>query len=149
MPISTSNDGLEQMNFAFLIYLLNGPLEQLQETLDPIMSRLNSTPGLTTSMTAQYVPNYIGFQSSFFAADSVGYNRLTVSRLWGEQAVANQSGVEQTLRQFSAQFLQGTCVSGEGVQNKSSDDSALSPAWRRTVVEMSALVSCLLPPILC
>ncbi|CAA9963606.1 GlcD FAD/FMN-containing dehydrogenase [Pyrenophora teres f. maculata] len=136
MPISTSNDGLPQMNFAFLIYLLNGSLGQLQGALDPIMSRLNATPEFTTSITTQYVPNYLGFQSSFFVADKVGNNRLTVSRLWGEQAVANKSGVEQTLRKFSSQMLQGTCVSGEGVQKKSSDDSALNPAWRRTVVEM-------------
>lgn len=149
MPISTSNDSMPQMNFAFLIYLLNGPLQQLQGTLNPIMSRLNATPGLTSAITAQYVPNYLGFQSSFFVADSVGNNRLTVSRLWGEQAVANKSGVEQTLRKFSNQFLQGTCVSGEGVQNKPGNDSALNPAWRRTVVEMSELVSRTFPPIVC
>jgi hypothetical protein len=137
MPISASNGSLPQMNFAFLIYSLTGSLAKLQEILDPIMSRLHVTPGLNSSIAAQYVPNYLDFQSSFFVSDKVGNNRITVSRLWDERAVGDRSGVEQTIRLFSDQFFQGTFVSGEGVQSKSSDDSALNPAWRRTVVHMS------------
>jgi hypothetical protein len=137
MPISVANDSLPQMNFAFLIYSLTSSLAELQDILDPIMSRLNTTSGLTLSIAAQYVPNYLDFQSSFFVSDKVGSNRVTVSRLWDERAVGDMTNVEQAIRKFSDQFLQGTFVSGKGVQSKSSDDSALNPAWRRTVVHMS------------
>lgn len=136
MPIAESNAS-PKMNFTFLIYALSESLAFLQAALEPLLTRLNSTPGLEVSVIMQESPSYHSFQSVFLAAAPVGMNRVTAGRLWDSSAVEDTVGVTRTLRIFSNQFLQGTFVSGEGVQNKSADNSALHPSWRRTVVHMS------------
>jgi hypothetical protein len=135
MPLVTSNSSSSQMNFAFMVYTLTSSLVHLQTTLDPIMKRLNSIHGLTTSITSQYVPSYLDHHYAFFVADKVGNNRMTVSRLWDRRATEEEQGVARTLRRFSDEFLQRTSVSGPGVQNKSSDGSSLNSAWRHTAYE--------------
>jgi hypothetical protein len=136
MPISSQGDA-SRMNFAFLIYALSPTPDVLEKTLDPIMVRLNATVGLDASIAAATFPSFRLFQTSFLAAAAVGTNGRTASRLWDENAVTNEGALRNALRQFSDSLLIGTFVSGEGVQKVPANQSALNPAWRKTVVHMS------------
>ncbi|PVI01494.1 hypothetical protein DM02DRAFT_524959 [Periconia macrospinosa] len=135
VPITEPVEGKSQMNFAFLLYSFESN-PTLQEKLSPIMSQLNITPGLTTSLPDQQTLRFIDFQAIYMRSDSVGMNRFTVSRLWDAPAVSDTENVNRALRSFSNSFLQGTAVTGSGVQRKPLEDSAVHPAWRRTVVHM-------------
>jgi hypothetical protein len=137
VPITEPEQGMSQMNFAFLLNSLSESNQSIHESLTPIMNRLNLTPGLTCSLYTEQIPRFNDFQAKYMGADSVGINRITVSRLWDEAAVANTEIVDLALRSFSNVFLQGTVVTGSGVQDRPLNDSAIHPAWRRTVVHMS------------
>ncbi|KAI4263327.1 MAG: hypothetical protein L6R42_001517, partial [Xanthoria sp. 1 TBL-2021] len=124
------------LNFAFLIYVLSSNSTALNHTLAPIMARLNNSPGLTSALNIEPPTDFLSFQSVHFRAAPVGENYLPGTRLWDAKALQDAATVENTLRQFQNNLLQGTFVSGAGVQSVSANESAVNPAWRRTVVDM-------------
>lgn len=125
------------LSFAFLIYALSSNSTIINRTLAPIMARLNSTSGLTSALNIEPPTDFLPFQSVHLRAAPVGENYLPGTRLWDAKAVQNAASLENTLRQFQNNYLQGTFVSGAGVQSVPANDSAVNPAWRRTVVDMS------------
>lgn len=125
------------MNFGFLIYSLTPTDEVLQKALNPIMARLNATTGITMSNVMATLPSFEAFRSAFMTAAPVGSNSVSASRLWDANAIADEASLIGTLKQLSGGYLVGTFVSGEGVQKVPMDQSALNPAWRKTVVHMS------------
>ncbi|KAL8983104.1 MAG: hypothetical protein Q9205_002567 [Flavoplaca limonia] len=129
------------LNFAFLIYTLSSNTTIITHTLAPIMARLNSTSGLTTALEIEPPTDFLSFQSGHFCAAPVGENYLPGTRLWDAKAVRDTTSLEHTLRQFQNNHLQGTFVSGAGVQTVPANESAVNPAWRRTVVDMMSKVS--------
>ena len=125
------------MNFGFLIYSLTSTTEILKKALDPIMTRLNSSTSITNSNVMGTFPSFEAFRSVFMTAAPVGTNSVSASRLWDANAVKDEAGIIGTLKQLSNEYLVGTFVSGESVHKVPTDENALNPAWRRTVVHMS------------
>ncbi|KAL8654043.1 MAG: hypothetical protein Q9226_003588 [Calogaya cf. arnoldii] len=140
IPLSASpiSAPASTMNFAFLIYTLSPNTTKIMHTLAPIMARLNKTSGLTSVLSIEPPTDFLYFQFVHFRAAPVGENYLPGTRLWDTKAVADPTSLENALRQFQNHHLQGTFVSGAGVQSVPPDESAVNPARKRTVVDMSS-----------
>lgn len=136
MPLSTS-PGVAPMNFDFLIYALSSSSSAVNTALQPLMTRLSDWTGITTSLGVEQPMTFAVFRATHLVAAPVGTKYLAGNRLWDKKAVQDEAGVVTVLQAFQNQYLEGTFVSGPGVQNIPADESSVNPAWRRTVVELS------------
>ena len=134
-PSSASGPG--PLYFAFLVYDLSSSPSALQQALGPIVERLANTSGITSSLHLRPATNFTAFRVASLPTASVGTNYLVGSRLWDGKAVQDEQGVQKSLQAFRNNYIEGTFVSGLGVQSIPPDQSSVNPAWRRTVVHIS------------
>ena len=124
------------MTFYGILYVLSS-INDLHTVLDPIVSRINSTNGTATSVFTQQFADFEAFRQSVMVSASVGLNYIGGSWLWDEAALKDTTGVQNVGHVFSADWLQISMVSGPGVRAVGLNDTAVNPAWRQSVVEMS------------
>ena len=112
----------------------------------PMMKSLNATAGVTTQYTTQSVPSIGSFIPAVLIsgdADDTGSLNIISSRLYSRDLLMSDDGPEQLVSAFRqldyhpGSSLVGHVVAGGKVaDNARTVDSALNPAWRKTLVHV-------------
>jgi hypothetical protein len=83
-------------------------------SIEPVISSINATSGVTTSVVTQPQPNFETLRQNYMPSASVGTKYLARSSLWDLVAVRDEDGVKNVLNVFANNWLQEALFSGPG-----------------------------------
>lgn len=106
-------------------------------SIEPVISGINATSGVTTSVVTQPQPNFETLRQNYMPSVSVGTKYLARSSLWDLVAVRAEDGMKNVLNVFANNWLREALFSGPGERALAAEAGTINPAWRQTVVHVS------------
>ena len=129
-----------KLSFWWIAGILNGSQATVEATLEPLMSTLHDTAGLSVSLDTFNAPNYYDWWSNNVPAGAVGSNVLLGSRLLDATALRqNVSVIAKKLEEsYNGYSLLGHLVGGAGIANAQPAGGlgSMTPAWRKAITHV-------------
>ena len=129
-----------RLTFGWIAGILNSSEAAVEATLEPLVSILHDTAGLSVSLRTFDAPNFYDWWSTDVPPGAVGTNVLLGSRLLDATALSqNVTFIAKKLEEaFNGFALLGHLVGGSGVANARPPGGlgSMTPAWRRTITHL-------------